>query len=412
MATPSHAQAVKSLNKSSGRQRFVFKTFSQRIEDIDIDVYRSLDKVKSEPSEGSSFFRDCLAEWRELNTAEDFISFYEEMLPLVQTLPLVIVHKETIMLELLSRLQIKARLSLEPILRLIAALSRDLLEEFLPFLPNFAESLVSLLESGADREPEIIEQIFTSWSHVMMYLQKYLTDKLAYILKVTLKLRYYPKDYVQDFMAEAVSFLFRNAPIDQLKQGVWKIMLEVVKKPLATRKYGVSFLLCYAMRGTSSRLHSKVERVLLLLMSDPVLNIGDKFSQGKLFSKLEFLSTYSPIVHIFFCYSLSTFYLVLLTLLALLICYATDITALLKYVHFVIGIHAFVAVVASLFGVMTKFLDKLKCITKVEKIKKQYFEGLLVLPCLANEPRLPKITQTIPDLSQFPNPPFNIPCLL
>lgn len=280
MATPSHAQAVKSLNKSSGRQRFVFKTFSQRIEDIDIDVYRSLDKVKSEPSEGSSFFRDCLAEWRELNTAEDFISFYEEMLPLVQTLPLVILHKETIMLELLSRLQMKARLSLEPILRLIAALSRDLLEEFLPFLPNFAESLVSLLESGADREPEIIEQIFTSWSYAMMYLQKYLTDKLAYILKVTLKLRYYPKDYVQDFMAEAVSFLFRNAPIDQLKQGVWKIMLEVVKKPLATRKYGVSFLLCYAMRGTSSRLHSKVERVLLLLMSDPVLNIGDKFSQG------------------------------------------------------------------------------------------------------------------------------------
>lgn len=41
-----------------------FKTFSQRVEEIDIDVYRSLHKVKSEPSEGSSFFRDCLIEWR------------------------------------------------------------------------------------------------------------------------------------------------------------------------------------------------------------------------------------------------------------------------------------------------------------------------------------------------------------
>lgn len=30
---------------------------------------------------------------------------------------------------------------------------------FSSFLPNFAESLVSLLESGADREPEIIEQV-------------------------------------------------------------------------------------------------------------------------------------------------------------------------------------------------------------------------------------------------------------
>ncbi|KAL0392566.1 UNVERIFIED_CONTAM: hypothetical protein Sradi_2479400 [Sesamum radiatum] len=64
MATPSEARAVKSLNKSSGGRRFVFKTFSQRIEEIDIDVYRSLDPLKAEPSQGSSFFRDCLIEYR------------------------------------------------------------------------------------------------------------------------------------------------------------------------------------------------------------------------------------------------------------------------------------------------------------------------------------------------------------
>ncbi|KAM6565406.1 hypothetical protein CsatA_024534 [Cannabis sativa] len=281
MATPSHSMAVKSLNNSVGRRRFVFKTFSQRIEDIDIDVYRSLDIIKSEPSEGSSFFRDCLVEWRELNTAEDFISFYEEIVPFVQTLPLVLLHKETIMLKLLSVLHIKARLSVEPILRLIAALSRDLLEEFLPFLPNIAESLYALLESGADTEPEIIEQIFTSWSYIMMYLQKYLINNLDLVLKVTRKLRFYPKDFVQDFMAEAISFLFRNAPFDQLKLGVWKVIHEVAKKPdIATRKYGVSALLCYVMKGTSSKLHSKAERVLRLLMSNPVLCAGDKYTEG------------------------------------------------------------------------------------------------------------------------------------
>ncbi|GMP78032.1 hypothetical protein CsSME_00034114 [Camellia sinensis var. sinensis] len=159
MATAAEAQAVKSLNKSPGRRRFVFKTFSQRIEEIDVDVFRSLDPLKSEPSEGSSFFRDCLVEWRELNTADDFISFYEEMMPLVQTLPQIILQKELILSKLISRLQMKGRLSLEPILRLIAALSRDLLEDFPPFLQRVADSLVSLLKSGADREPEIIEQV-------------------------------------------------------------------------------------------------------------------------------------------------------------------------------------------------------------------------------------------------------------
>ena len=54
---------------------------------------------------------------QELNTAEDFISFYQEMFPLVQTLPQIILQRELIVSKLLSRLQIKSRLSLEPILR-------------------------------------------------------------------------------------------------------------------------------------------------------------------------------------------------------------------------------------------------------------------------------------------------------
>ncbi|OMO92169.1 Down-regulated-in-metastasis protein [Corchorus capsularis] len=280
MATPAHAQAVKSLNKSPGRKRFVFKTFSQRIEDIDINVFRSLDKIKSEPSEGSSFLRDCLIEWRELNTAEDFISFYAETMPFVQTLPLVLLHKELIFTKLISRLQMKARLSLEPLLRLLAAFSRDLLEDFILFLPRIVDSLVSLLKNGADREPEIIEQIFTSWSYIMMHLQKYLRRDIIHVLKVTVRLRYYPKDYVQEFLAEATSFLLRNAPVEQLIKGIRKTMFEVVKKPLPTRKSGVSALLCYVMLGTSSRFHSGAERVLRLLVDNSIFAIGDKFPEG------------------------------------------------------------------------------------------------------------------------------------
>lgn len=51
-----------------------------------------------------------------MNTAEDFISFYDEMMPLVQTMPQILFHKEKIFLELIRRVNIKAQLSLEPIL--------------------------------------------------------------------------------------------------------------------------------------------------------------------------------------------------------------------------------------------------------------------------------------------------------
>ncbi|KAL1533475.1 small subunit processome component 20 isoform X1 [Salvia divinorum] len=273
MATSSDARAVKSLNKSTGRRRFVFKTFSQRVEEIDIDVYRSLDPMKAEPSGDSSFFRDCLIEYRELNTAEDFISFYEEIFPLVQTLPQIILQKDLIISSLLSGLKMEGRLSLEPILRLISALSRDLVEDFTPFLSRIVDSLESLLRSGADKDPELIEQIFTSWSYIMMYLQKYLIKDVGHILRITEKLRYYPKDYVREFMAESLSFLLRKAPIEQLKRGIQKLMIEVVGEPSEIKKSGVSALLSHVMRITSSRLHSRTETLLPLLVDESSFDI-------------------------------------------------------------------------------------------------------------------------------------------
>lgn len=64
----------------------------------------------------------CIIAIQELNTAEDFISFYEEMMPLVQTLPQVLLHKELIISKVLAKLELRARLSLEPMLRYVTLL--------------------------------------------------------------------------------------------------------------------------------------------------------------------------------------------------------------------------------------------------------------------------------------------------
>uniref|UniRef100_K3XDN4 Uncharacterized protein n=1 Tax=Setaria italica TaxID=4555 RepID=K3XDN4_SETIT len=282
MATPSHA-AVKCLNTcASSRKRFSFKTFSQRVEEIDIDVYRSLHAVKAEPSSGSSFFLDALMEWRELNTAEDFISFYEEMIPLVQTLPQIVLHREKLFSALLLRVNMSARLSLEPILMLITALSRDILEDFLPFLGRHANGILALLNDGGDRDPEVLEQVFTSWSYIMMYLQKYLVKDIVQILRITAALRYFPKDYVREFMAESVSFLLRNAPNNQLTQGLMKFLFEAAKKSSPVRIDGVISLLLHVMKGTSTKLHSRAGKVLKFLLSKSTFTtIHDKFPTDK-----------------------------------------------------------------------------------------------------------------------------------
>ncbi|KAG8051514.1 hypothetical protein GUJ93_ZPchr0001g29715 [Zizania palustris] len=281
MATPSHA-AVKCLNtSSSSRKRFVFKSFSQRVEEIDIDVYRSLHAVKAEPSSGSSFFLDALMEWRELNTADDFISFYEEMIHLVQTLPQIVLHCEKLFFALLQRIHMKARLSLEPILMLIAALSRDILEDFLPFLGRYSNAILALLSDGGDRDPEILEQVFTSWSYIMMYLQKYLVKDVVQVLRITAPLRFFPKDYVREFMAESVSFVLRNAPNTQLTQGLRKVLLSAAKNSSPIQMDGATSLLCHVMKGTYTRLHSKAGKVMEFLLSKSILTaIYDKFPDG------------------------------------------------------------------------------------------------------------------------------------
>lgn len=278
MATPADARAVKSLNTSGGRKKFVFKNLAQKVNEIDISgFFKSLEKVKPEPSEGSSFFRDCLVELRELNTAEDFISFYEEMLPFVQTLPLVIEQKEIIFTKLVSRLQMDARLSMDAILRLIAALSRDLLEDFIPFLPRIVNSLVALLENGAKKDADIIKQIFSSWCEILMNLQKYLVRDIEGILRDTLDLRYHPKDYINELMSESMSFLLRNARNEQLEKGINRILSEVADP---AKQDGAVDLLYYAMRGTSGSLHSKAGRVLSFLLKDSTLSFCDNSPQG------------------------------------------------------------------------------------------------------------------------------------
>ncbi|CAH8261853.1 unnamed protein product [Arabidopsis lyrata] len=152
-----------------GKNRHKFKSLKERINDIEVKVFRSLDKVKSEPSK------------------------------------------------------------------------------------------VTLLKNGGQEDPEIIEQIFESWSYIVRDLQKYFICDIKTILKVTLELRYYPKDYIIELMSPSMSFLLRTAPDKQLEKGIKRILSEVADPPKRT---GGVTLLYYVMRNTDAKLHSKAGRVL------------------------------------------------------------------------------------------------------------------------------------------------------
>ena len=73
---------------------FRFKRFGERINEIDVDVFRSTEAVRTEPAPGcSSFFEEGLGKWRELNSAEHFTGMWNDLHQLSQSLPLLLHNK-------------------------------------------------------------------------------------------------------------------------------------------------------------------------------------------------------------------------------------------------------------------------------------------------------------------------------
>ncbi|XP_024539706.1 small subunit processome component 20 homolog isoform X1 [Selaginella moellendorffii] len=260
----------RSKSPEKRRNRFKFKSFAERIEDIDIDVFHSLDAVKAQPTaEGASFFYESLIQWRELNAAADFIELYGELLPLVQTLPQLLLHKATVINRLVSSLKASS-LSLEPVFSLLAVLSRDLSEDFLQYVPEIFDGYYKLLQSGGDRDPVTL-QGFTLVAYIFKYMSKYLSKDLAFVLKVTRCFRLYHQNYVRVFAAEAVSFVFRVAPLTQVIKGVRRLISETEKDPTDEKTFGCSALLTCTLKGPSSGFHSRAEELLKLLFSPAVI---------------------------------------------------------------------------------------------------------------------------------------------
>lgn len=63
--------------------------------------------------------------------------------------------------------------------------------------------------------------------------------------------------------------------------GMREVILEVAESPSAVKKAGVAALLFHILKGTSSRLHSRAEKVFRWLIDKSFLSIRDESSQGK-----------------------------------------------------------------------------------------------------------------------------------
>lgn len=91
-----------------------------------------------------------------------------------------------------------------------------------------------------------------------------------------------------------------------------KLMTEVIEEPSEIRKSGVSMLLSHVMRITSSRLHSRIETLLPLLVDESSFQMdGQRANDG--------LYVYLNAYHLFSGYSCVHFLLAIRTDLLLFV---------------------------------------------------------------------------------------------
>lgn len=212
---------VKGLSATGGENTFRYVPFSERVGNMSVDVFRKVDRKLGQgkfDAEYASHFQEALERQLEVNATKQYTNFVADVRPLVQSLPLLLLHKGRVVEMLLAAVAAADYSALAPLLALLGALARDLLEEFRPYFEQVVARVTLLLDPN---DPQINEQVFTCIGYQFKFLRKLLVREVQELYE-----RFYhtllsnSRAYIRRFAAESFSFLLRNCPSSDLSATV------------------------------------------------------------------------------------------------------------------------------------------------------------------------------------------------
>ena len=191
-----------------------FQSFSERIANLKIDPIRRRRNAedREELSEDTAtYFGRSLEEWRDLNLSKTFTAFAREAAPLCDSLPVMLHNEEKIMDLLLSYIEKRDGLALEPLLSLLTHFAHDLDTRFEKYFQRAVATVTAVAASHDD--PAVIEWSFTRLAWLFKYLSRVLVPDLRplYDLMLPYLGKQTQKPHIIRFAAESLSFLVRKA---------------------------------------------------------------------------------------------------------------------------------------------------------------------------------------------------------
>ncbi|KAJ1898189.1 U3 snoRNP protein, partial [Coemansia sp. IMI 209127] len=262
--------AVKQLNTFGGEKTFRFKSFKQRVDDIEINVSRRIVRDFDEPEEHGSYFDEALGKWSELNCTKDFTEFFRRVRNYHQSLAQILYHKEAIVDALEEYLSLDHAMVVVAILDLVTTLARDLQDEVLPYYERLVRRIMPLIKADS---AEIVEAACNALAYLFKYLSKSLTKDLRPTFNLISPMLGIERQRtnVRRFSAESMAFLIRKLRGDALQQFVEHTvhyMLECPPNRVAGFRDGLALLYFECMRSVNTQMHSRASGVLTALLRE------------------------------------------------------------------------------------------------------------------------------------------------
>ncbi|KAL5334242.1 armadillo-type protein [Aspergillus crustosus] len=274
---PKSAGRVKSGTETTNQHRF--ETFSQRVTKLKIDPIHRVRRPSfgEDGDETTSHFRSAFDHWVELNLSDNFVAFSRRVNSFCESLPQILHHEEKIFKLLVEYIDKRDKVSIEPLLSLLAQFARDLGVRYEKY---FAAS-VTIVASVAATHPdvEVVEWSFTCLAWTFKFLSRLLVPDLRQLLAIMTPYlgKERQKPFVARFAAESLSFLIRKAGLvyyknteplqlavsflfDDLRQA------EADSKNVELYKQGLMAMFSDSIKGVKLGLHSNGADIFLCLL--------------------------------------------------------------------------------------------------------------------------------------------------
>jgi len=220
-------------------------------------------------------FTELLQQWSQQNKTQDFADFLQEVRPLVQSLPMIILNLDAVITSLLKHATKPQTMASEPILMLIGALARDVRGELTPYFGRIFATMVSLLDVAArvgEQNAELLEQVFQCLAFLFKYLARYVAKDLPSYLESYSTLLRHPTTYLRHFAGETLAYILRRVRSTGVNVAI-RDLCGLLHAGLSTRELasmadGLGVVLFEASKSLQHRFHSQMPTLL-----DAVLDI-------------------------------------------------------------------------------------------------------------------------------------------